>query len=123
MKTILIVEDTEDYAENIRFLLTQAGYNVVVAADGGEGFETAMRIKPDLILMDVMMPVQDGVQTTALLRQQPSLKEVPVIFLTAVTAGESVRMDVDGQDYPTISKMTDMSKLLDRIRQYLGKNP
>jgi DNA-binding response OmpR family regulator len=120
MKTVLIVEDTEDYAENLRFILSQAGYSVVVALDGKEGLEKAIRIKPDLILMDLLMPEQDGVETTIKIKEEESLKDVPVIFLTSVTAGENVVTSVNNRDFVTISKMIDQEKLLNRLREYLG---
>jgi two-component system alkaline phosphatase synthesis response regulator PhoP len=120
MKTILIVDDTEDFAENTRFSLSRAGYNVVLAVDGKEGFEQAMRVKPDLILMDVLMPQQDGVETVAKINEHETLKDIPVIFLTSVTAGSNVVMSVKGKDYPGISKLADFDKLLAKIRSCLG---
>lgn len=119
MKTVLVVEDTEDYAENLRFVLAGAGYKVVVASDGRDGLEKAIRIKPDLILMDVLMPGLDGVQATIMVREQAALKDVPIVFLTAVTAGENVVMSVKGQDYPAISKLRDQEDLLKLVRGYL----
>jgi len=121
MKTVLIVEDTKDYAENLRVILLQAGYNVVVALDGKEGLEQAIHIKPDLILMDLLMPEQDGVETTIKIKENESLKNVPVIFLTAVTSGEDVTTSVNGKDIFTISKMVNQEKLLNKIREYLEK--
>jgi len=119
MKTILIVEDTQDYAENLKYSLSKAGYNAIIASGGKEGFEKAISGKPDLILMDLMMPDQDGIETTIQIRQQSSLNDVPVVFLTSVTAGENVVTSVNGKDFPTISKMIDQDKLLDKIRDYL----
>ena len=119
VKTVLIIEDTEDFAENLRFLLTKAGYHVVVGCDGRDGLEKAMRVKPDLILMDLLMPQLDGVQATALIREREELKDVPVVFLTAVTAGENVVVSVNGADYPAISKMTDHPVLLEKVRHYV----
>ncbi|MBF0595241.1 MAG: response regulator [Candidatus Omnitrophica bacterium] len=123
MKTILIIDDTEDYAESLRFVLERAGFRVVFAGNGKNGLEKAVEIKPDLILMDVLMPEQDGVQTTLLIREQPALNNIPVLFLTAVTAGEHVVMSVKGQDYPAISKMADHGRILEKIRQCLEKPP
>ncbi|MBF0331573.1 MAG: response regulator [Candidatus Omnitrophica bacterium] len=120
MKTILLVEDTEDYAENLKYVLEQEGYRVVIVMNGKDGLEKAMHIRPDLILMDVLMPVLDGVQATALIREHTELKDIPVIFLTAVTAGDNVVMNVQGKDFPAISKMADQQQLLAKIRQYVG---
>jgi len=118
MKTILIVEDTVDYAENLKYSLSNAGYNAVIALGGKEGVEKAISIKPDLILMDIMMPDQDGVETTIQIKAK---LDVPVIFLTSVTAGEDVVTAVNGKDFQTISKMIDQDKLLNKISESLGK--
>jgi len=119
MKTVLIVEDTQDYAENLKFILLKAGYNAVIASDGKEGLEKAIQIKPDLILMDILMPGQDGVETTSKIKEDESLKDTPVIFLTAVTAGDNVFTSVNGKNFLTISKMVDYKTLLSKIREVL----
>ena len=121
MKTILIVEDSEDYASNLQFVLSRAGYQAVVASDGKMGLKQAIRLRPDLILMDVLMPDQDGVETTILIREQEALKDVPIIFLTAVTASENMVVSVKGQNYPGISKMMDHEKIINRVRTCLGE--
>ena len=123
MKTVLIVDDTKDYAENLRIILSHAGYNVVVALGGLEGLAQAISIKPDLILMDLLMPQQDGVQTTIKIREQGSLKNVPIIFLTAVTAADNAITSVDSKDFLTVSKMADQEILLNKIQKYLDKPP
>ena len=121
MKTVLIIDDTEDYVGILKSILLKAGYSVVVASDGREGLKEAIRAKPDLILMDLLMPEQDGVETTIKIREQESLKDVPVIFLTAVTGGEEAITSVNGKDFLMVSKMTGAEKLLKKIREYLEK--
>ena len=120
MKTVLIVEDTADYAENLKFTLERAGYNVVVAADGKAGLQEALRLVPDIILMDLLMPDQDGAETTAKIREFTGLKDVPIVFLTAVTAAANAVVSVTGQPYPAISKMLDQQQILAYVRRHMG---
>jgi len=123
MKTILIVEDTEDYSDALKHTLTQKGYNVVVAATGQEGLAKAISEKPDLILMDVMLPDQDGAETVLQIKEQPFLTNVRIVFLTALTSdsksGDNTIM-VQGWDYPSISKMLDQDEIVKRVAQYLA---
>ncbi len=92
--TILVVEDTPDVAKIVRIILEQGGYEVTLAADGQEGLEKAQAEQPDLIVLDVMMPVLDGFAVCRKLRKDPQLKHTPVILLTAV--GEHIQ----DTDYP-----------------------
>ena len=120
MKTILLVEDTREYAESIKYLLEKKGYGVVIAVNGRDGLDKAVSNRPDLILMDVFMPELDGVQAAAQIRAREQLKDVPVIFLTSVTAGDNVVVDVEGKDFPAISKLAAHAVLLAKIRKCLG---
>lgn len=122
MKTVLIVEDTQDFSDSIKFFLSHKGYNVVTAANGKDGLEQAMRFKPDLILMDVLMPGQDGAETALQVREQRSLRGVPIVFLTALASEKHSKENVimiHGQAYPAIPKMTDQQEILKRVRHYL----
>ena len=83
MKTILIVEDNEDNRLIYSQYLTHAGYRVVEAANGAEGLEAARRDPPDIILMDISMPVMDGLTATRHLKADPELAAIPVVALTA----------------------------------------
>ncbi len=82
--TILVVEDETDLASLIQVNLDMAGYESVLAADGGQGLAHARASKPDLILLDVMMPVLDGWQVLRALKEDEELAEIPVIMLTAL---------------------------------------
>ena len=83
MKTILIVEDNEDNRLIYSQYLTHAGYRVLEAGNGAEGLDTARRERPDIILMDISMPVMDGLTATRHLKADPELKAIPVVALTA----------------------------------------
>jgi two-component system alkaline phosphatase synthesis response regulator PhoP len=81
--TILIVDDDKDVLELVRFIAVRDGYRIVTAGDGKEGLELAEQEKPQLIVMDIMMPELDGHSATVTLSQQVSTRDIPVIILTA----------------------------------------
>ena len=80
---ILVVDDEQDILELIRHTLNKEGYEVHVAANGQQAVEKAKKIKPSLILMDVMMPVMDGMEACRQLKEDPETSNLPIIFLTA----------------------------------------
>ncbi len=82
--TVLVVEDNADEAQMIRMILEPEGYRVTLAPDGQAGLEQVEVGKPDLIILDVMMPILDGFAMCAKLREDPEYKTIPVILLTAV---------------------------------------
>jgi len=82
-KKILVVEDTEDNRQILRDLLSAAGYDMIEAHDGAEGVAKASEHRPDLILMDIQMPVMDGYEATRRIKADPALKSIPVIAVTS----------------------------------------
>ena len=83
MAKILIAEDERDIRDLITFTLRFAGYDVVAASNGEEAVGLAQQEKPDLILMDVRMPRMTGYEACAVMKEDPDLKDIPVIFLSA----------------------------------------
>ena len=83
MKTILIVEDNEDNRLIYSQYLAHAGFRVLEAANGAEGLQVARSDRPDIILMDISMPVMDGLTATRHLKADPDLSAIPVVALTA----------------------------------------
>ena len=81
--TILVVEDTPDTREMVKYMLEFSGFRVLEAEDGLEAVDMAFREHPDLILMDMSLPVMDGCQATRLIRKRPELARVPIIACTA----------------------------------------
>ena len=82
-KRILIIEDTEDNRRIMRIGLTGAGFEVLEATDGAAGIEVAVTQKPDLILMDIQLPLIDGYEATRRIRATPGLEAVPIIAVTS----------------------------------------
>jgi len=80
--TILIVDDSRTVVHMLKTALTQAGYTTLAAADGERGIQLARSHRPDLILMDVIMPGINGFQATRLLRKDPSTQEIPIIIIS-----------------------------------------
>lgn len=82
-KTVLIVDDYNDARELLELFLMTSGYNVVEAENGLEGVEKAIHTSPDLIVMDISMPVLDGLNALRQIRQHESLRDTPVVIITA----------------------------------------
>lgn len=96
-KTILIIEDEKDISRIYKIILEAAGTKVLLANNGKEGLSIAKENKPDLILLDLMMPVLGGVETIKKLRQNHSTKDLPVIVLTNLGRTEVPEEIIDKQ--------------------------
>jgi len=120
-KHILLIDDEDDIREVAAMSLeTVAGWRVTCARSCAEGVKLAEDATPDAILLDVMMPDQDGPQTLRLLRQNAKTKSIPVLFLTAkVQPVERQRLKDIGAS-GTLAKPFDPMKLADEIAQTLG---
>lgn len=120
MTCVLVVEDEANLAETLRFNLEREGYDVHTAADGEAGLHLARTIKPDLILLDVMLPALSG---TDVLRRLRAESNVPVLLLTAPTAEiDRVQgLDLGADDY--ITKPFGLGELLTRVRAHLRRQP
>jgi CheY-like chemotaxis protein len=116
---VLLVEDTESVSMLVCDYLVHHGYRVVTAKDGFDGLTQAVKHHPDIILMDVMMPEMDGLETTRRLRSIPELKNVPIIALTALAmTGDRERCIAAGMnDY--LSKPVQLQELLSMVERYL----
>jgi DNA-binding response OmpR family regulator len=124
MKTIAIVEDDNDLLELLRYNLEQRGYRCVATESGAEALPLCRQARPDLILLDIMLPGMDGLQVFQALKSNAALREVPVIFLTA-RASETDRvvgLELGANDY--VVKPFSVRELLVRIRiQLAARSP
>lgn len=119
-KKILVVEDTEDNRQILRDLLGMAGYEMVEAHDGAEGVVMAERHRPDLILMDIQMPVMDGYEATRRIKAIPELKAIPVVAVTSYAlSGDEARTREAGCD-AYIAKPYSPRQLLAKVREIIG---
>jgi two-component system cell cycle response regulator DivK len=119
-KKILVVEDAEDNRRILRDLLSMAGYDLVEAYDGVEGVAKAAEHKPDLILMDIQMPVMDGYEATRRIKADPALKSIPVIAVTSYAlSGDEEKTRAAGCD-GYIAKPFSPRQMLAKVREVLG---
>jgi CheY-like chemotaxis protein len=120
MSKILLVEDNEMNRDVLSRLLQKRGFTVILAEDGEAAVATALRELPDIILMDISLPVLDGYEATRLLRQAASLRDVPVIALTAhaLSGDRQKALDAGCTDYET--KPVEFARLLAKLEAYLG---
>ena len=119
-KKILVVEDTEDNRQILRDLLGMAGYTVVEAQNGAEGVAMAAEHKPDLILMDIQMPVMDGYEATRRIKAEPALKTIPIVAVTSYAlSGDEEKAREAGCD-AYIAKPYSPRQMLARVREILG---
>ncbi len=118
-KRILVVEDQEDNRAILRDLLTNAGYDFLEAGNGEEGVAMAAKHRPDLILMDIQLPVLDGYEATRRIKSDPALKNIPVIAVTSYAlSGDEQRARAAGCD-SYVTKPFSPRDLLARVRSYL----
>ncbi|MEM9859625.1 MAG: response regulator transcription factor [Bacteroidota bacterium] len=112
---VLVVDDEESILELLKYNLEKQGYEVKTANNGFDGVEKARKFQPDLILLDIMMPDQDGVETCRQIREVPELSNVFIIFLTARSEeySEIAAFDVGADDY--ITKPIKPRALMSRI--------
>ncbi len=112
---VLVVDDEPDIVEILKYNLQKEGYDVATAEDGIKGVKIATKFQPDVILLDIMMPNQDGVETCLQIRQIPELKNTFIIFLTARMEeySEVAAFDVGADDY--ITKPIKPRALMSRI--------
>jgi CheY-like chemotaxis protein len=119
MSKILLVEDNEMNSDMLSRRLQRKGHEVLIAMDGAQGVELAQSENPDLILMDMSLPVLDGWEATQQLKALPETRDIPIIALTAhAMAGDREKcLEVGCDDYET--KPVDFSRLLAKIQALL----
>jgi two-component system cell cycle response regulator DivK len=116
---ILVIEDNEQNLYLVRFILEQSDYEVFAALDGQSGIEMATLLKPDLILLDIQLPVMDGYAVARNLRQNPTLADTPIIAVTsyAMSGDREKVMEAGCNGY--IEKPIDPDTFVAKVEQYL----
>ena len=119
MAKILIVEDNEMNRDMLSRRLKRKGFSVVMAEDGQKGVDMSKSESPDLILMDLSLPVMDGWTATSTIKEDTQTNSIPIIVLTAhAMAGDREKaLDAGADEYDT--KPIDFKRLLDKINQYI----
>lgn len=122
MPKILIIEDNEENRDALARRLRRRGYEVVIALDGQQGVELTESEKPDIVLMDMNMPVLDGWQATRIIRTNPDTENLPIVGLTAhALAGDREKaLQAGCADYHT--KPVDFPQLLKQIEVLIKKS-
>lgn len=123
---VLLIDDEPDFVDATKIVLGSKPYEVIVAYDGIEGLEKARREKPDVIILDVMMPEPDGYEVCNELKSDPQLEHIPVLLLTAVMKKivhtrwtREMGMRTEANDY--IDKPVEPDELLRRVEKLLQK--
>ncbi|MGD0784781.1 MAG: response regulator [Sedimentisphaerales bacterium] len=120
-KTILVIDDDADWVQMISKRLRVNGYQVEAAFDSIQAISQALKLKPDLILLDIMMPAGSGVGVLENLRMNTNTFNMPVIALTALSDKQTVETIVELDVSGYFVKPADMGKLLEKIEEILSK--
>jgi len=127
MKRIVLVDDDVDFCEATGILLEAKGYEVVFAHDGREGLEKIRAERPDLVILDVMMPEMNGYDVCVVLKEDDELSKIPVILLTGVdqaffqtTYTKQMGLMTEADDY--VAKPVGSEELVSRVESFLNRN-
>ena len=120
MKSILVVDDDAEDLEFIEEALNGEGYRVICLRNGQEAFQRAQKEKPDLMILDVLMPKLDGAELVYRLRHQPGTSDIPFIFLTSAAEGLNNRFVAGKVTYEVFGKPFKKEELLCSIRRILS---
>ena len=118
---ILAVDDSPTILEMIKAILEAGGYEVITAVDGAEALETARAEKPDLILLDVMLPKLDGYRVCRLLKFDQNYKAIPIIMLTAKTEEQAMATGIRTGANQYLTKPVEPDTLLNAVAEELAK--
>lgn len=118
-KRILLVDDEKDLVETVQFRLEANGYEVISAGDGQEGLSKARSEKPDLIILDLMLPKMDGYKVCGLLKKDARYAQIPIILFTARAQSDDVKMGEEVGADAYITKPFEPQMLLGKVKELL----
>ncbi len=121
MKKVLVVDDSDVLRKIVSFNLQKEGYQVFEATNGIEALQVAEKIKPDVIILDVMMPQMDGFEALKRLRSDSSFDSTPIIILTAKGGEEDPRTAISLGANGFLTKPFSPLKLIEEVRRVIGK--
>lgn len=119
-KKIMVVDDEPDILKVVIFRVKRLGHEVITATNGQEALDTAHKEKPDLILLDIRLPVMDGYEVCRRIKTDEKLKHIPIVFLTASSASKIAEKtkELKANDY--LIKPFDPEELLKKIKKFIG---
>jgi DNA-binding response OmpR family regulator len=120
-KRILIIDDEEDFVQIVKMYLEHYRYEVITAGDGQEGLEKARAEKPDLIVLDLMLPKIDGYKVCGLLKRDAGYAKIPVIMFTAKAQEKDIKLGQEMGADAYITKPLEPEVLLYKIEELIGK--
>ncbi len=120
-KKILLVDDEVDLVETVRFPLEMQGFTVLVSQDGEDALKKAREEKPDLILLDLMLPKLDGYKVCRLLKFDERYKHIPILMLTARTQEKDKILGKETGADEYITKPFEMNELMEKVQSYVNK--
>lgn len=119
-KKILVVDDEPDVLKIVTFRLKKEGYEVITARDGQEALDLVNRERPDLVLLDLRLPVVDGYEVCKRLKTDEDLRQIPVILLTASSATKIAEKTKDFQAEDYLIKPFEPEELLDKVKKFIN---
>ena len=122
IKTILVVEDNKLNMKLVKGLIKIGNYRMLEAIDAESGIELIREHRPDLVLMDIQLPGMDGLSATKIIKEDPALKDIPVVALTSYAMQGDVEKALEAGCSGYIAKPIDTRKFLETISQYLKDN-
>ncbi|MEW6170560.1 MAG: response regulator [Candidatus Omnitrophota bacterium] len=119
-KKILVVDDEPDILKVITFRLKKINCEIFTAIDGLDALKIAQEIKPDIILLDILLPNMDGREVCLNIKNNPELKNIPIIFMTASAISDTVRImkECFADDY--LIKPFEPEELFEKVKKYIG---
>jgi two-component system alkaline phosphatase synthesis response regulator PhoP len=122
MEKILIVDDEEEFVELLKFRLASLNVEFIIAGNGVQALSQARLSRPDIILLDILLPDLDGISVCEILKRQPSTRKIPIIFMSALSS-EVTRRTVAMQAEDFFTKPLDLPRLQQRIFDLLKRDP